>query len=489
MNFFYYDIAFLVIFILITSIFLYRKRKHVSLDSKILLLYRTKFGIRLINKINKKYSRLLKFIAPISISIAYLLMAGVIYLLIQSIVIMYKAPITLKVPPLMPLIPYMPKIFKITFLPPFYFTYWIIILIITASIHEFSHGIFAKNAGVKVKSTGFGFLGPFILAFVEPNEKQMAKKRKKDQLAILSAGSFSNLILFILFVILLQFFVSAYYPIGVNSYIYAMHRVPLNMTSYVDYNSTKYQPNLFMKNAFNITRMTNTTNINITDTSKENAANATSKSTSKPIIIKIVDNEKRTCYITNDLMQQFDYNLTYFVCYDDAPAFRSNLTGSIKSMDGVPIYRIQDILKTIHSHKPNETMSIETTTGNYTIKLKDLHGKAYLGIAFPKVGRIASIWVCFTSPHLNPFLDVRPRFNEDITNFIKYFLFWAILINISVALFNMMPFGIFDGGRMAFIGLLGLTRKKRRALLFYKILSLLMVAILFALMIVWMIKL
>ena len=485
MNFFYYDIIFLILFIGGVSIFLYRKRAHVSVDSKILLLYRTKLGIRLINKISKKYSRVLNFLAPISISIAYVLMAAVLYLLIQSVFVMYKSPIVLKVPPLMPLIPYMPKIFKITFLPPFYFTYWIIILIITASIHEFSHGVFARNAKIKVRSTGFGFLGPLILAFVEPDEKQMAKKRKKDQLAILSAGSFSNLLLFVIFVILLQlFFVSAYYPVGINSYMYSTQHIPINMTSSVVYNSVEYKPQFFLHNALNIMNRTISGN-----TSRNEVKTSKNYSNLKIQSIKISTISNKTYFITENLIPQFKYNLSYFIAYEDSPAFRSNLTGSIKSMDNITVHTIQGILNIIHSHKPNETLAVETTSGNYTIRLANNNGKPYLGIGFPRIGKIASIWIRLTSPYLYPYLDVKPRFNEDLTNFIKYFLFWAILINISVALFNMMPFGIFDGGRMAFIGLLALTKKKKKALIMYKLLSLFTILILFALMFVWMIKL
>ena len=52
---------------------------------------------------------------------------------------------TIKIAPLMPLIPYVDTIFKVSFLPPFYFTYWIVVLAIVAIVHEFSHGIFAKE--------------------------------------------------------------------------------------------------------------------------------------------------------------------------------------------------------------------------------------------------------------------------------------------------------------------------------------------------------
>ena len=106
----------------------------------------------------------------------------------------------------MPLIPYLPSIFKISFLPPFYFTYWILAIAIIAIFHEFAHGIVAKRYGIRIKTTGFGFLGPFLAAFVEPDEKQMQKKSKFQQITVLSAGTFTNLILSLLFFLLLSGF-------------------------------------------------------------------------------------------------------------------------------------------------------------------------------------------------------------------------------------------------------------------------------------------
>jgi len=71
---------------------------------------------------------------------------------------------------------------------------------------NFSHGIFSINKKVKVKSTGFGFfpffLPVFLAAFVELDEKNMEKKKPLSQMAVLSAGTFANVITGILFFII-----------------------------------------------------------------------------------------------------------------------------------------------------------------------------------------------------------------------------------------------------------------------------------------------
>jgi len=85
---------------------------------------------------------------------------------------------------------------------PFFFvpiTYFIITIFIIAIIHEFSHGIVARLFKVRIKSSGFAFFSIFIpiipAAFVEPDEKQVAKLSPMKQLAIFAAGPFSNILL------------------------------------------------------------------------------------------------------------------------------------------------------------------------------------------------------------------------------------------------------------------------------------------------------
>ena len=100
-------------------------------------------------------------------------MAGALFLLGSVVYLMLKVPILPKIPPLIPLVPYIDKILPTGLVPPFYFTYWIIAIAIVAVFHEFAHGIFAKIRGIRLKSTGFGFLGPLLAAFVEIDEKQI----------------------------------------------------------------------------------------------------------------------------------------------------------------------------------------------------------------------------------------------------------------------------------------------------------------------------
>jgi len=118
------------------------------------------------------------------------------------------------------------RFLPLEFLPPFYFTYWIVIIAVIAITHEMAHGILMRLYNVKIKSTGFAFFPWFFpvfpAAFVEQDEKSMNKSTKFHQLAILSAGTFANVVTAALFlVILFGFFSLAFAPSGVVFDTYA----------------------------------------------------------------------------------------------------------------------------------------------------------------------------------------------------------------------------------------------------------------------------
>jgi len=223
MNFIKYDIILLILFVLFVSLFLYRNRKNLKRDG-LLFLYKTKWGIKLIDKTAKKFPKTLKNLSYVSIGVGYLLMAGMLYLFGKIVWVYISAPEIvreIKVPPITPLIPYLPQAFKLDFLPPFYFIYWIVVLAVIAISHEFAHGIFMRRYNIKIKSTGFGFfpffLPIFLAAFVEQDEKSMVKASRFQQKAVLAAGTFANILTAILFfAIMILFFSLAFSPAGVS---------------------------------------------------------------------------------------------------------------------------------------------------------------------------------------------------------------------------------------------------------------------------------
>jgi membrane-associated protease RseP (regulator of RpoE activity) len=87
---------------------------------------------------------------------------------------------------------------------PFWF--WIITVAFILVPHEFFHGIMARADKVKLKSVGLILFAIFPGAFVEPDEKQLARKKLLTRLRVFAAGSFTNIMIAILIVNATQVF-------------------------------------------------------------------------------------------------------------------------------------------------------------------------------------------------------------------------------------------------------------------------------------------
>ena len=78
----------------------------------------------------------------------------------------------------------------------------ILSLAIILIFHEFSHGVLARRAGIKIKKIGLVLFGIIpIGAFVEPNEKKIKKLPKDLQDDISIAGISANFVLMVIFFI------------------------------------------------------------------------------------------------------------------------------------------------------------------------------------------------------------------------------------------------------------------------------------------------
>ena len=84
----------------------------------------------------------------------------------------------------------------------------------------------------------------------------------------------------------------------------------------------------------------------------------------------------------------------------------------------------------------------------------------------------------------------------DNNDFLKiYFLYlynllwWVMMINLFVALFNMLPLGILDGGRFFYLAVFGLTKSKKVAEKSSKLATKLIALIFLLMMVFWFISL
>ena len=90
-----------------------------------------------------------------------------------------------------------------------------------------------------------------------------------------------------------------------------------------------------------------------------------------------------------------------------------------------------------------------------------------------------------TSPFFSPYTYAEPRYNPEVLQFFRDLLFWLILICFSVALLNMLPLGILDGGKFLYLTVLALTKSKRKAETAFRIAAFIVLMIFLILMIIW----
>jgi len=355
-----WDIILALVFYFALYIFFVKNRKKFEVQGKVFVLYKTKWGIKLMDAIAKKFPRLLNALSYVSIIIGFLGMIIMSILLIKltlDFLIIPNAPS--QVAPVLPGV-------KIPGMPVLSFWHWIIAILVIATMHEFFHGIYARLNNIKVKSSGFAFLGPILAAFVEPDEKQMEKKSKKTQLAVLSAGPFINIAFgFVIFALI------------------ALVLTPLNMIMAVPAGTQIY---------------------NVIDNSPAQLANL------KPGL-------------------------------------------SIDSVNSINITSAEDFQEIISSLKPGDALSLVSNTTKYSLTLDKNpknESKAYLGIAVgPREFKIkdstkSTIWF------------------EIYSWFVVLFL-WLFVISLGVGLFNLLPIGPVDGGRMFYLATLHFTKNSTLA--------------------------
>ena len=463
MSFYIYDIIFLVLFTLGVVWFLYT-RKHNLKREGIMYLYRTQVGIRFIEYVGTKYKKTISVFGFLGIVAGYLLMGLMVYMLYKIIYLYLFVPElvrAIKVPPFLPLVPYIPEAFNIDFLPPFYFTYWIVSIAVIALFHEFAHGIVARRYNIKILTTGFGFLGPLLAAFVEPDEKQMEEKPKYQQLAVLSAGVFTNFILAIIFLLLLSvFFVVSYSPAGALFTTYSPGVVEIAGVSMiggmvVEDNSREGIIRLIDNNELvdDVVLGSNGNSINYT---------------------KIIANDK-TYYTTLDKLelQLETHQEDLLLLFEDLPAINVGMRGVIIGINDVEIKDYEDLTLAMSGFGVGDEILVKTNYNGeileYNFELgSNFEGRAVMGVGYDPDRRLISGVTDMFNFFKKEGTNYVPKYDAEFIIFIYNLIWWLALINLSVAIFNMVPAAIFDGGRFFYLTVWGLTGSEKFARFAFK---------------------
>ncbi len=190
---------FILIFYLLVVFFIAYNWKRIERQAKIIFLYRTKLGLRLMDKISQKLREWVILFGYIGMGAGFVGLALISYVLISNLYALITKPeavsgVSLVLPgvhvPGMGVLP---------------FWYWILAIFAIAIVHEFSHGVVARAHNIPVKNTGLVFFGPILGAFVEPDEKKLRKEQDIVQYSVLAAGSFSNVMLAVVALLFLNF--------------------------------------------------------------------------------------------------------------------------------------------------------------------------------------------------------------------------------------------------------------------------------------------
>ena len=369
-----------IIFLIILAIFVFLKRK--SLETKQVIpyflyfsMYRTKLGLKLMDSLSKKHRKIVIYLGYLGILVGFLGMILISYGLISNIYVLFTQP---EAQPGVGLV--LPFKAKGVFFVPFF--YWIISIFVIAVVHEFSHGLIARANNLKVKSSGFAFLGLIIpiipAAFVEPDEKELRKRSRKEQLSVFAAGPFSNIAIAFLFVAIASFILA---PMA-NAVI---------------------EPN----------------GVKISDYVESKESKFPAESSGMKI---------------GEIIQQ---------------------------VDGNPVPYVGNLSAALRAKKPNDVVAIKTDKSSYEIRLvknPENESLAYIGAYLEQSTKTKD--------------DIRAVYGEFLPNALiwVYGLFVILIVlNFGIGLFNLVPIGPLDGGRMLQLVLHKIFDKEKGNKIFYSV--------------------
>ncbi len=419
----------IIIFILILALIVYKDRKNWTRDS-ILLIRKTSRTRNFLIRIGTGLPRFWLVVGGIAVVIGFFMSVYIFYMLID---ILMKGIFIEPVPGLALVLPsptselvIAPGVIGI----PFW--YWIISIALLVIVHEGSHGIFAARERVRIKSLGVGILAVIPLAFVEPDEKQLAKKKTWQQLRVFAAGSFANFVLAGVSVLIVSMMsISIFVPAGIayQGLITDYPAAGVNLTGViVGINSYTIKNNNDLSRA--LTEIG--PNKGITIYTKVINGSETINKTFKFTTTEEPEPEFKPDAYTNTIagLEQAIPGTIEF-----SQSVSSLFGGGEKTWRSVQL-EIK-YWEYINENYPSLTNKANSKITILEGDLDKYPRKGFIGIYF--------------NPAVNPvFMEIKPEFKSysDFINFLSGLLFFLFLINLGVGAFNLLPLGPLDGGRM-----------------------------------------
>jgi len=197
-------------------------------------------------------------------------------------------------------------------------------------------------------------------------------------------------------------------------------------------------------------------------------------------VLSLVDNEKKFNKITannqdyvitkDSLEQQQQRKSNDILLYYDAPAINSELESVILKINDEEIKNAEVLRQELLKYSPGDKITLNVLGEDKEDYNKDIIlGKnpgnkslPWLGIGFSSQEPRGILGNIFSKLNFRePNVYYKENFNAG--PFIYDLLWWLVLISITVALINMLPVGIFDGGRFFYLTVWGLTRNEKIA--------------------------
>lgn len=131
-----------------------------------------------------------------------------------------------------------------------------------------------------------------------------------------------------------------------------------------------------------------------------------------------------------------------------------NIGDEIISIDNTKINSVEDFIKIMNEKKPNDQILIKTKDKEFNIKLVENPSnkeQGYIGIKVQGVSATIKDYV-------------KEKYGDKIPwvlFWLSKLFFWLWLISIGIALFNLLPLGPVDGGRMFLTGLSVFIKKEK----------------------------
>lgn len=378
-----------LVFVVLLALFLWKKRHKVQLQKALfpvlyVVMYRSAFGLKSMDRLAKKFPRLLRVAADISVILGFI---GMVLIGAQMVLTTVDVFTKEGMPGIQPVLPIEAK--GVFFVP---FLYWIMSIFLLALFHEFAHGVVARAYNIPVKSSGFAFLClllPVIpAAFVEPDEKIVQKRPYRQQLGVFAAGPISNMlfaaVMFGVFFLISPALSAAFDSDGVE-------------------------------------------------------------------IVKLTEG---------------------------GPAAAAGLSENdiMVALNNVSISAVENMTKMLNSSSPGDHVLIQTTNDSFAVTLGSSpsnESKAFLGVQ--------------TRNHLivkEEFASKYGRWLPPLLKWLTGLIFWLFMLNIGIGLFNLLPIGPLDGGRMFQLVCLKVFKNKATAIRIWGFVSVFFIVLILANMLV-----